>query len=332
MPTNYRLAIDIGGTFTDVAIADPHGQICATTKVATTPHDPTDGALAGTRRVLRDHGLPISALSAAVHGTTLATNALIERRGAHVACITTEGFRDILEIAYERRYAQYDIDIEKPDLIVPRSRCFTVPERMNVHGDVLRPLDEAAVDALVENLDACGAEAIAVCLLHAYANPAHEHRLAELISARRPNIFVSLSSEVSPEAREFDRLCTTIANAYIQPLMSTYLARFAEAFAREGLTCPVLMMTSGGGMTTIDTARRLPIRLVESGPCGGAVLAASVARQSGLDAVLSFDMGGTTAKICLIEDGAPKTANTFEVARTYRFKKGSGMVVSTPVV
>jgi len=277
-----RIAVDIGGTFTDVAIAGRDGAILATARTPTTPADPTEGALAVTRRTLAGIGTGLSDAGGYIHGTTLATNALIERRGATVATVTTEGFRDILEIAYEPRYDHYDIDIEKPDLIVPRSRCFTVPERTGARGEVLTPLDEGCIGRLIGELDASGAEAVAVCLLHAYANPAHEDRLRTLILARRPNLFVSLSSEVSPEAREFDRLCTTVVNAYIQPLMATYLARFAEAFAAAGLACPVLMMTPGGGMTMLETARRLPVRPVESGPSGGAVLAARVAGQAGL--------------------------------------------------
>jgi len=328
----YRLAVDIGGTFTDVAVADDSGKICATAKTATTPNNPTEGALQGTQIVLNSLGIEIGQVGAFVHGTTLATNALIERRGAIVAAITTEGFRDILEIAYERRYSQYDINIDKPDLIVPRARCFTVPERMNVHGEVLVPLDDTAIDALISDLDSCAAQALAVCLLHAYANPAHEQRLRELIHARRPDLFVSLSSDVSPEAREFERLCTTVANAYIQPLMATYLADFAETFAAFGLRCPILMMTSGGGMTTVETAQRLPIRLVESGPSGGAVLAARVAERTGLDRVLSLDIGGTTAKLCLIDDYTPQMSRNFEIARAARFIKGSGMPVRIPVV
>jgi N-methylhydantoinase A len=330
--TKLRIAVDIGGTFTDVAVAGKGGAILATTKTPTTPENPTDGALTGTRRALNDIGAGFDDVSGFIHGTTLATNALIERRGARVAAVTTQGFRDILEIAYERRYDQYDINLEKPDLIVPRSRCFTVPERISARGDVLTPLDEAALDRLIGEIDLSGAEAISICLLHAYANPSHEQRLGKMIAARRPALFISLSSEVSPEAREFDRLCTTIANAYIQPLMATYLAQFAKTLAAEGLRCPILMMTSGGGMTTVETARRLPIRLVESGPSGGAVLAAKVAERIGLGRVLSFDMGGTTAKLCLIDDHQPQTSRRFEIARAARFIKGSGMPIRIPVV
>ena len=327
-----RLAVDIGGTFTDVAVADGAGRLVGTTKARTTPKDPTEGALTGSRRVLEEIGASFSAVRGFIHGTTLATNALIERRGAVVAAVTTEGFRDILEIAYERRYSQYDIDIQKPDLIVPRSRCFTVPERVTARGNVLKTLDENAIGGLVYELDACGAQAVAICLLHAYANPAHEQRLRDLIHARRPDLFVSISSEVSPEAREFERLSTTVANAYIQPLMATYLTRYAEAFAAEGLACPILMMTSGGGMTTLETAARLPIRLVESGPSGGAVLAARGAARAELDRGLSVDMGGTTAKLCLIDGHQPQTSRQFEIARAARFIKGSGMPVRIPVI
>ena len=267
-----------------------------------------------------------------VHGTTLATNALIERRGAKVGTITNEGFRDILDIAYERRYSQYDINLQKPDLIVPRDRAWTVAGRVGVHGQEITTLDEAAVPKLVEALREAGIEAIAICLLHDYANHAHEQRLRELLHREMPSLSISLSHEVSPEAREFDRLCTTIANAYIQPLMSDYLADFAQRFAAEGITNPILMMTAGGGMTTLETAAALPIRLVESGPAGGAILAARVAQGAGETDVLSFDMGGTTAKLCLIDHYRPQTARRFEIARAERFIKGSGMPVRIPVL
>lgn len=330
--SRLRVAVDIGGTFTDVVLADADNRILATTKTPTTAANPTRGALTGVEQVIADAGVAMADVGSFIHGTTLATNALIERRGARVAGITTAGFRDILEIAYERRYSQYDIDLEKPDFIVPRARCFTVPERMSARGEIIESLDESAVDSLVAELDACGAEAVAICLLHAYANPAHEQRLRDLLRARRPALTISLSSEVSPEAREFERLCTTIANAYVQPLMSRYLTDFAESFAAKGLVCRILMMTAGGGMTTIETASRLPIRLVESGPAGGAILAAQVAASCGAGQVLSFDMGGTTAKLCLIDDYQPQTSRQFEISRAARFIKGSGMPARIPVV
>jgi N-methylhydantoinase A len=327
-----RLAIDIGGTFTDTVLVSAKDTILATTKTPTTPANPTLGALAGAERVLADAGGNWSQITGFIHGTTLATNALIERRGAVVATVTTAGFRDILEIAYERRYSQYDINLEKPDLIVPRKRAFTIAGRMNASGDELQALDEAAVEGLAQDLTESGATAVAICLMHSYANPAHELKLRDLLQSALPDLVISLSHEVSPEAREFDRLCTTIANAYIQPLMARYLTDFQDRFAAQGLTCPILMMTAGGGMTTIDTAARLPIRLVESGPAGGAILAARIAAETNEPEVLSFDMGGTTAKLCLIDKFRPQTTRRFEIARAERFIKGSGMPVRIPVV
>lgn len=334
MPTSHdlRLAIDIGGTFTDTVLVRGRDTILASTKTLTTHDNPADGALNGAARVMAQSGYTLGDVTGFIHGTTLATNALIEKRGAVVASVTTEGFRDILDIAYERRYSQYDINIEKPDLLVPRERALTVHERMDVNGKALIALEQPAIDTLLANLKASGAEAVAICLLHAYANPAHEHQVRDAILAARPDLTVSISSDVSPEAREFDRLCTTVANAYIQPLMQSYLERFQTRFSEAGLTCPILMMTAGGGMTTLETAARFPIRLVESGPAGGAILAARIAAECRLDHVLSFDMGGTTAKLCLIDQARPQTSRQFEIARAARFIKGSGMPVRIPVI
>ena len=329
---SLKLAIDIGGTFTDTVLMNSAGEISATTKTLTTPDNPTLGALQGARHVLAEVGGSWSDIETFIHGTTLATNALIERRGAKVATITTEGFRDILEIAYERRYNQYDLNLVKPDLLVPRSRAFTIAGRMDAGENELQPLDEEAVDRLAGELSLSGTEAVAICLMHAYANPRHEQQLKQLLQAHLPDLDIALSHEVSPEAREFDRLSTTVANAYILPLMGKYLAEFQRLFALEGLRCPILMMTAGGGMTTVDTAARLPIRLVESGPAGGAILAARIAGEVGVKDVLSFDMGGTTAKLCLIDNFRPQTARKFEIARAARFIKGSGMPVRIPVI
>ena len=249
-----RLAIDIGGTFTDTVLLEGEDTILASTKTLTSHANPADGAMEGARRVASMADCSLSQITGFIHGTTLATNALIERRGAIVATISTEGFRDILDIGYERRYSQYDINLEKPDLLVPRERSFTIRERMSAEGDILVPLDETAIDTLVAQIDASGAEAIAICLIHAYANPAHEICLRDLLTEHRPGLKISISSEVSPEAREFDRLCTTVANAYIQPLMESYLARFVVHFEALGVSCPILMMTAGGGMCTVQTA------------------------------------------------------------------------------
>ncbi len=329
---NSRLAIDIGGTFTDTVLVNEQGHILATTKTPTTPENPTLGALYGAKQVLGRTDTDWTQIGGFIHGTTLATNALIERRGAVVATVTNDGFRDILEIAYERRYSQYEINLVKPNLIVPRSRAFTIAGRMNAQGQVLQPLREEAVSQLVGELTSCGTEAVAICLMHAYANPSHELRLRDLLLAAMPELAISLSHEVSPEAREFDRLSTTIANAYIQPQMASYLSNFQGRFGEEGLNCPILMMTAGGGMTTMETATRLPIRLVESGPAGGAILAARIAAETKEREVLSFDMGGTTAKLCLIDHYRPQTARKFEIGRAARFIKGSGMPVRIPVV
>ncbi|MEO0402882.1 MAG: hydantoinase/oxoprolinase family protein [Pseudomonadota bacterium] len=330
--SGLRLAVDIGGTFTDTVLMGADGHVVATAKTPTTPKSPAQGALTGARRVMADAGAVWQDITGFIHGTTLATNALIERRGARVATITTAGFRDILEIAYERRYSQYAINIEKPDFLVPRARAFTIGGRMDAAGRALAPLDLGHVGDLAAELRAADVDAVAICLLHSYANPTHEISLRAALAAELPDLVISLSHEVSPEAREFDRLCTTIANAYILPLMSQYLADFQTLFSQQGLTCPILMMTAGGGMTTVETAARLPIRLVESGPAGGAILAARIARQTNERHVLSFDMGGTTAKLCLIDDFRPQTARKFEISRAERFVKGSGMPVRIPVI
>ncbi len=326
------MAIDIGGTFTDTVLLNRDSQIVATTKTPTTAKRPALGALAGATHVLETAGTDWQKVSGFIHGTTLATNALIERRGAATATITTRGFRDILEIAYERRYSQYAIDLVKPDLIVPRTHSLTIGGRMDANGQELEALDETGIALLVAELKALEVEAVAVCLLHSYANPAHELKLRDLLTRHMPDLVISLSHEVSPEAREFDRLCTTIANAYVQPLMAGYLQDFEARFRQLGLACPILMMTAGGGMTTLETASRLPIRLVESGPAGGAVLAARIAEATGEKNVLSFDMGGTTAKLCLIDDFRPQTARKFEISRAERYIRGSGMPVRIPVI
>ena len=324
-----RIAVDIGGTFTDVVIEVAGRR--TTAKILTTPA-PEAGVIDGIQAALGDAGVAPADVGLVIHGTTLATNAMIERKGARTALITTEGFHDVLEIGYETRFDQYDLMLEKPVPLVPREWRFTVAERVDLRGRVLTPLDEAGVRALVPMLVREDIQSVAVGFLHAYANPDHERRVGAILAEALPDLWLTLSSEVCPEVREYERFTTASANAYVRPLMARYLGRLRERLDGLGIRCPMLMMTSGGGLTTLETAMRLPIRLVESGPAGGAILASRIATEHVLDQVLSFDMGGTTAKICLIENGAPQTAREFEVDRSARFVKGSGLPLRIPVI
>jgi N-methylhydantoinase A len=325
-----RLAADIGGTFTDVVLEAQSGLFSA--KVPTDSERPERGVLAGVDVVLRNASVAAADVGIFIHGTTLATNALIERKGARTALITTEGFRDSLEIAYESRFDQYDLLIDKPQQLIARDLRYPITERMDVKGRVLRPLDCEAVVALVPEFERLGIEAVAVGFLHSYANPAHEQAVRDILIEEGCTAEISLSSDVCPELREYERLMTTVCNAYVQPLMARYLRALNISLKDNGFNCSLFLMTSGGGMTTLDAAIRHPIRLVESGPSGGAVLASKIAASMEERRVLSFDMGGTTAKICLIEDYEPQTARNFEIARTARFQKGSGMPVRIPVI
>ena len=328
--SGVRLAIDIGGTFTDVALEA--GGPPVTTKVLTTPAAPEQGVLSGVHKVLEIAGVAPSAVRLVIHGTTLATNAIIERRGARTALIVTSGHRDALEMARENRFEQYDIGIDRPEPLVPRRLRLPVTERVDRHGRVLVPLAEDSVCALLPILDEHGVESVAVGLIHGYANPHHERRIGAMLADERPELAVTLASDVCPEVREYERLSTACANAYVQPLMSRYLKGLAESLLASGLHCPFLLMTSGGGLTTLETAMAAPVRLVESGPAGGAILASHLARRLELGDVLSFDMGGTTAKLCVIDGGRPLQSRAFEVARSYRFRKGSGLPVRIPVI
>ncbi len=325
-----RLAVDIGGTFTDVVL-ETGGRI-ESTKVLTTHAQPAAAVVQGLGEVLARAGREPKDLAVVLHGTTLATNALIERRGARTALVTTEGHRDVLEMAYENRFEQYDVNVDRPTPLVPRRWRFTVPERMNAGGEVLAELSSAAVSALVPALQAAGIESVAVGFLHAYANPAHERLVRDVLGEALPALSVTLASEVCPEIREYERFSTACANAYVRPLMATYLADLQQRLQALGVACPLLLMTSGGGLASLATARRFPIRLVESGPAGGAILAAKIARQLELPRAALLDMGGTTAKICLVDDGAPQQSRAFEVARSYRFRRGSGLPVRVPVI
>jgi N-methylhydantoinase A len=327
---SVRLGVDIGGTFTDVALEV--GDKRYTAKGLTTARAPEQGVLSILRAVIGEAGIAPGDIQLIIHGTTLATNALIERKGAKTALLTTEGFRDVIEIRHENRFEQYDVNIDLPPPLVPRRLRLPVRERTDAQGDVLVPLDLDSVNRAIDTLLEQQIEAVAVGFLHSFTNPDHEHRVGETLARRMPGIPVTLSSDVSPEMREYERFSTACANAYLQPLMGSYITRLERELNSTGFQCPVLLMTSGGGITTTDTAIRFPVRLVESGPAGGAIFAACIARQHGLDQVVSFDMGGTTAKICFIDHARPQTARSFEVARIYRFVKGSGLPLRIPVI
>jgi N-methylhydantoinase A len=329
-----RLGVDIGGTFTDVALErrGPGGLRRFSAKILTTPEAPERAVIAAIRAVLREAGLKPGDLAIAIHGTTLATNAIIERKGARTALVTTEGFRDTVAIRHENRFEQYDVNIDLPPPLVPRRWRFVVPERIDAKGRILAPLDEEAVARLAGRLATEGIESVAIGYLHSFMNPKHEERTRELLAARLSGVTFTLSSEVSPEMREYERFSTACANAYVQPMIGRYLANLETLLRQEGLSCPLFLMLSGGGLTTVETAIRFPVRLVESGPAGGAIFASHLAKECGLDRVLSYDMGGTTAKICLIDDCRPQSSRAFEVARIYRFKKGSGLPLRIPVI
>ncbi|MEK6346897.1 MAG: hydantoinase/oxoprolinase family protein [Burkholderia sp.] len=325
-----RVGVDIGGTFTDVAL-ELGGQLYST-KVLTDYTAPERAIIKGVGIVAEKAGIALGDIGVIIHGTTLATNALIERRGARTAFVTTEGFRDTIEMRTENRFEQYDLDIKLPPPLVERCDRFTLAERIDAQGGVLLAPTEAQIARVVERIEAGDYESVAVGFIHAYANGVHERMMRDAIAARLPHVSVSISSEVSPQIREFERFNTVCANAYVRPIMKSYLDRLLDEMRKAGAACPIFIIHSGGGIVSVGSASEFPVRLVESGPAGGAIFAAHIAERYGLDTVLSFDMGGTTAKICLIDDFTPKTANTFEVARTYRFKKGSGMPISIPVV
>lgn len=325
-----RLAVDIGGTFTDVVVASGERHWWA--KVLTTHEAPERGVIEGIDVALAAAGLRPSHIGFVIHGTTLATNALIERKGARTALLTTAGFRDTIELGTESRFDQYDINLQKQPPLIPRKWRIPIIERVAADGEILRLLEERSVLEAVEFLQSERIESVAVAFLHSYAQPVHERRVRNLLKEHLPGVAVSLSCEVSPEMREYERFTTTCANAYVQPLIAGYLGRLERELKEAGFPGRLFLMLSSGGITGVETARAFPIRLVESGPAGGAVFARHIAQQHGARRVLSFDMGGTTAKICLIDDFRPQTARVFEVSRAERFKKGSGMPVRIPVI
>ena len=330
--STWVLAVDIGGTFTDVVLLDTVGTTTVIEKVLTTPKEPAAGVMDGVRRALGRAGIAAGDLRYVIHGTTLVTNALIERKGAHTALVATAGHEDAIEIGRETRYDAYDLGLEKPEPLVPPQRRFGLDARIMADGSERVPLAAGELDALVTRLRSARAEAVAVALLHAYRNPAHEQAVADVLRRALPGVRVSLSSVVSGEIREYERTSTTVANAYVVGVVEAYLRALQELLRADGFAGQLLLMLSSGGTCTVETACEVPIRLVESGPAGGAAAAAHHARATGSPRVLAFDMGGTTAKICLIDDGEPSITREFEVARVWRFKRGSGFPLLVPVV
>ena len=319
----WSIGIDIGGTFTDVVVRGPERTL--TRKVLTTHDDPARGVEAGIAGLLAEGRLDPRSVDRLVHATTLFTNTLIERKGARTGPITTRGFRDALEIGRERKYELYDLTIAKPPPLVPRDRRLEATERMGANGEVVAPLDERSLDEAMSGLAQSGVEAVAIGFLHAYANPEHERRARARLAERFPGVAFAISSEVAPEIREFERLSTTVANACLMPLADRYVAQLAERIAAHGIGCRLLLMLSSGGLTDVDEARRFPVRMLESGPAAGAIAAAWFGKRAGHEDLLAFDMGGTTAKLCLVDAGEPLVTHLFEACRERRFIPGSGL-------
>ena len=328
----WRIGFDIGGTFTDFILYDAQQGAVTLHKRLTSPHDPSESALLGLQELVAMRQISLADVDEMIHGTTLVTNAIIERHGAKVGLITTRGFRDILEMGTEQRYDIYDLFLAFPDPMVPRALRLEVNERMDRDGQIVTALDEAQVIAQLRQLVEAKVTAVAVCFLHSYANPVHEKRVAELASTHFPDLSISMSHDVVAELWEYQRCATTCANAYVQPLMNSYLARLESELRILGFAGALRLMHSAGGLTSLETARRFPIRLLESGPAGGGLATALFGLRAGQRDVISFDMGGTTAKACMIEDGQAEIAPMMEAGRIHRFKKGSGLPIKAPVI
>ena len=328
----YRIGLDIGGTFTDFVLYDGGTHAIALYKCLTTPQDPSIAALDGLAELTAQAGITLADVTEIIHGTTLVTNAIIERRGVGLGLLTTQGFRDILEMGTEQRYDIYDLFLGFPQPLVARRHRLEIPERVDRDGRIVKPIDLDAVRAAARELAGDGIEAVAVCFLHSYRNPAHEAAARALIAREFPSLFVSLSSDVVAELREYQRTVTTCANAYVQPLTDRYLSRLERELETRGFSGRLHLMHSAGGLVSPGAARRFPIRLLESGPAGGGLATALFGNLAGQAGVISFDMGGTTAKACLVEDGRIDVASMMEAARVHRFKRGSGLPIKAPVI
>ena len=328
----WELGVDIGGTFTDLALLHLATGRIHVGKVLTNHKDLAAGVIDGVARLIADSGVDARRIGRVVHGTTLATNALIERRGARTALIVTRGFRDLLEMGRESRFDIYDLELEIPAPLVPRHRVFEVTERMDATGAVVTPLDKGDVEHNAQALAQQDVQAVAICLLHAFRNSQHEREIAAILKARLAHLTISLSSEVMPDIREYERASTTVANAYVQPTIRRYLGRLSNALEQQGVRGTLHIMGSDGGTLSTDAATQFPVRIIESGPAGGATASAHFGEVAGCRDVIGFDMGGTTAKFCIIENARPARATAFEIGRVYRFAKGSGLPIRAPTV
>ncbi len=328
----YRIGVDIGGTFTDFVMLDVERGVLHNEKLLTTPDDPSRAVLEGIRRLLAAAGIDASQVAQVIHGTTLVANALIERKGVRTALVTTRGFRDVLEVGLEWRYDTYDLSLELPPPLAPRQHCFEVSERLDATGQVVELLDEHSVREIGEQMRREAIQAAGICLLHSFRNPAHEERVQAILREVCPDLITCISSDVVPEIGEYERMSTTVANAYVLPIFERYLARIASGLREIGIAHPLYLVLSDGGTVHQRTAIRHPIRLVQSGPAGGVQATTRYGLAAGERNIFCFDMGGTTAKACLIDDGEPLRGTEFEVARVFRFKKGSGLPLRIPVI
>ncbi len=332
---SYRLGVDVGGTFTDLVLVAPDGR-ALTRKVLSTTADYSRAIISGAMALLAEASLPTDAVAEVIHGTTVATNAILERKGARTGLITTAGFRDLLEIGRLRLARLYDLDFQRPAPLVPRRLRLEVTERMSHLGEIITPLERESAEAAIDRLLVEGIESVAVCLLHAYANPAHEQAIAELVKKRVPDLALTISSEILPEMREFERTSTTVTNAYVMPVMARYLESLERELGRRGLRAPLLVMQSNGGVMTAEAGRRRPVHVIESGPAAGVIATAALARRIGERNVISIDMGGTTAKASVIEGYEIKRTGEFEIGGSMsqgsRLYKGSGYLLRVPAI
>ena len=328
---NFRIGVDIGGTFTDIVAVRENSVEKFNGKVLTTPINPSEGVLQGVSEIIKNHNINPENCRI-IHGTTLVANALIERKGVETALLTTEGFKDVLEIGREWRYDLFSLDLEMPNPIVPRHLRFEIKERLDYKGDILVSLDQNELILIAKKLAKLNIRTLAIVFMHSFKNSIHEELAKNIFNKYAPNINLCLSSSVSPEIGEYERTSTTVANAYVQTIFKSYIDSLVKGLKKIGIKNDLFLMLSDGGIVHQKTAVEYPIRLVQSGPAGGAQAATLYGRSTNSNDVLCFDMGGTTAKACLIENGKPSRTTVFEVARVYRFAKGSGLPLQVPVI